>query len=196
MVIIKNLLPITWDRVIPQENIDLVLNLQEQAKQIRHQNQECLAEATAAAAEIKHKAYTETAKQVIAENQQLLQELETKLDGLLHSLSDDLYELIYRIAAKLGLEKIGIESMQNLIKIELDKFTNIQRLSIFANPKVLEQLQQSAVIAIDCIEWHEASELHDFECICSTPLWTLRVDVVTALAQIKKILTMSTTGEK
>ncbi len=187
-MIIQNLIPVTFDRIIPAAEVAMLLTIHEQAHKIHQDSQDYLLQITKEAEQIKLAAYESTVKQLMDSNQQVLKELEDNLENLLLNLKNDLYELVYRVLRKLGIEQLSTEYLQNLLKSELDKFNSPKRLKILANPKLLVELQQVYPKDEGVLEWEEDSSLHDFECICSTNLWTLRLDIAMVSQQIQQVL--------
>ena len=188
IMIIKQLSKISFDRVIKHDYIDNALALELHASKLNDLATVTLVNANNEAADIKIQAYNNTTDQLVIENNQLLHDIEDKLDTLLSNIGNDLYDIVYRVLNKLGIDNIGAGQIKNLLKNEFDNFSHIKKLKISANNMVITQLKNEFNIIDTICEWETNVNLGDLECMVTTHLWSLRLDLSTTRNKIEQIL--------
>ncbi len=194
-MIIKQLTKVSFDRVIKHSYIEKALALESYATKLKEDIEIVLVNTNADVEQIKKQAYADTVTQLVADNQQLLSYVEDKLSSVLHGLGEDVYNIVYRVLSKLGIDNIGSHQIRGLLKNEFDNFSQIKKLRVIANQDVITHLQGEFNFVGETCEWEVDSNLSDVECIATTHLWSFRLDLSVVRDKIKQILCINEVKE-
>ena len=187
-MIIKQLSKVTFDRVVKHASIEKALALESYAIKLAQNAENVLANTHAEVLNIKEQAYTDTVALLTDDNRKMLDSVETNLTALLHGINEDLYDLIYRVLSRVGIDDVGSHQIKRLLKNEFDNFHQIKKLKIIANQEIINALQTEFQFTNEACEWEVDNKLNDLECLATTHLWALRLDLVTVRTKIKQIL--------
>jgi len=187
---IQQLNMVDLDRVIKAGDISRLLMFKTYMEEEKQKLEEFQQKIREEAETIKAQAYSETVSSVLEQNAQLVTNFNHKQDELLHKISHDLFSIIDHILAKIGMDNIDINNVQNLILGELEKirFAN-KEILVRANGKAIAQFKHKfADLDYRFVTYLVDEALVDQECIIESSLWTMKLDINYAIAEIRNML--------
>lgn len=186
-MIIKQLNTIKLDKIIRNEDVSVILNAQDYAAKIKADGEQIIANANKEAARIKQQVTEDLSRRFTEENAEHLNELNEKVGEFLQQVNEDLYGVIYKVLVKLGIDTSNTNQIKQLISQELLNLSEISEVSIMANEAVITKLKEEFSDTKKLsFEWCIDQSLLDHECICSTKLWVLRLNITTVVDQLHK----------
>ncbi len=179
------------DSIIKEQDIDVILTAKHYAKKIRQLADQELKNAKLKIKEWQIKAITKASETINLENQEHLDNLYVNLEEFFANIENNIFNIVYQVLLKLGIENSDTHQIKHLIMQELTKVSNANEITIIANCQNLEKLKIEFMQVLEnnkmsCI-WKEDATMLNHECICSTKLWTLRLDIKHVLDNVKKL---------
>jgi len=166
------------DRIIKEEDLILIESAEKYADALKKEAKRQVNEAVLEAENIKNQAYKQTVDQLTVENQNALETLKNGLEQFLQNLNTDIYNLVYRILVKMGLNETNPHNMHKIIRNELSQNALTEIIKITAHEHALEFIKKDLdAIHIQQVIWEINNDLLLDECICTTKLWTLRINI-------------------
>lgn len=185
-MIITSLNKIKLDKIIKEEDIALIESAECYYNEIKSRADALYENTKLEIEELKQNTYNDTVNKLMQENAQALDEFKINLSSFLNNTVEDIYAIIYKVLTKFGVDNINEDNIKSILKEELHSVNINQVLRVVANNFVLSNLQQNAQLEklVDKIVWEDDNSLNNYECICSTNLWTMRVSLNQALKLI------------
>lgn len=185
-MIIKQLNNITLPRIIPQEQIEQLLNVEAYVKKQQQLAATVLEEAQLNAATVTAELTAKTVAEIQEANAALLAAAETKLSQVLEDLQQNLYTVVLQVLNKCGAFNSETLAVKEVLSAELARFYDLGRLTIKAHSQTLTQFNQD--VSSDKIIFEADDSLDYKSCICETNWWVMNLSVAAVQQKILEFL--------
>ena len=177
-MIIKNLNTIELDRVIKDSDLDYVMNAKSHADKLIQEANAILQNAKYEIEKSKKEAYDKVVEEITKANKASLDAFNNEVEDFINDIMSKSSQLIYKILAKFGQENISVDTIKTIINKELGKNRIIDITKITANKNSIGKLKSTLnLVYFEEIFWEEDNSYNDDECLCSTRLWSMRVNI-------------------
>lgn len=192
-MIIKNLNTIELDRVIKEADLNYITNAKAHADKLIKEANDILQKAKIEVEQSKKDAYDKVTKEIIDINKKNLDLFNIQVDQFINNIMTNSSQLIYKILVKFGQENINVDTIKNIINKELGKNRIVDITKITANKNSIDNLKSTLnLVYFEEIVWEEDESYNDDECLCTTKLWSMRVNISyvidTVLNKINELL--------
>lgn len=191
-MIIKQLNRFIWPRIIPHQQLENLLNVEDYVQQQQHLAAKILQEAQLHATNIATELTTKTLAELQAANLELLTASEAKLDKLLAELQQNLHAVVLQVLNKCGAFTSETLAVKEVLSTELARFYDLGRLTIRAHSQTLTQFNRD--VSSDKIIFETDDSLDPKSCICETNWWIMNLSVAAVQQKILEFLTATATS--